>query len=171
MLTPSAVTNAKPKAAPYKLADERGLYLYVKPNGARLWRFDYRRPGTGKRNTLSLGVFPDVSLRVARERRDEARTKLADGIDPGTERAAERAARSITFEAVASEWIERQRASLSPFTYTKAQWMLAQVPSLHARPVAELNAPEVLRALRKIEARGTIETAHRVKQRIGRVMR
>ena len=73
MLTPSAVTNAKPHASAYKLADERGMYLLVRPDGARWWRFDYRRPGTGKRNTLSLGTFPDVSLRKARERRDDAR--------------------------------------------------------------------------------------------------
>ena len=69
MLTPSAVTNAKPQAKPYKLADERCMYLLVKPEGGKLWRFDYRRPGTKKRNTLSLGTYPDVSLRKARERR------------------------------------------------------------------------------------------------------
>ncbi len=83
MLTPSAVANAKPQAAPFKLRDERGMYLLVKPDGARWWRFDYRRPGTGKRNTLSLGTFPDVSLKQARERRDAARKLVADGIDPG----------------------------------------------------------------------------------------
>ena len=71
MLTPSAVANAKPQANPYKLADERGMYLLVKPDGAKWWRFDYRRPDTGKRNTLSLGTFPDVSLRKAREKREE----------------------------------------------------------------------------------------------------
>ncbi|HEX6612977.1 MAG TPA: Arm DNA-binding domain-containing protein, partial [Rhodanobacteraceae bacterium] len=71
MLTPSAVANAKPHASAYKLADERGMYLLVKPDGARWWRFDYRRPGTAKRNTLSLGTYPDVSLKRAREKRDE----------------------------------------------------------------------------------------------------
>src|SRR5215469_10989326 len=72
MLAPSTVRDAAPKAEPYKLRDERGMYLLVKPDGARWWRFDYRRPGTGKRNTLSLGVYPDVSLKKARERRDAA---------------------------------------------------------------------------------------------------
>ncbi|MEO7064891.1 MAG: Arm DNA-binding domain-containing protein, partial [Dokdonella sp.] len=92
MLTPSAVANAKPQAKPYKLADGRGMYLLVKPDGARWWRLDYRRPDTRKRNTLSLGTFPDVSLKRARERRDEARTLLADNIDPGSQRKAVKAA-------------------------------------------------------------------------------
>jgi hypothetical protein len=73
MLTSSAVANAKPRVKPYKLTDERGMYLLVKSDGARWWRFDYRRPGGARRNTLSLGVYPDVSLRQARERRDDAR--------------------------------------------------------------------------------------------------
>ena len=87
MLTPSAV--AKPQAKPYKLTDERGMYLLVKPDGARWWRFDYRRPGSGKRNTLSLGTFPDVSLRKAREKREDARELVADGIDPSEQRQEE----------------------------------------------------------------------------------
>ena len=171
MLTPSAVANAKPQGKPYKLPDGRGLYLLVQPSGARWWRFDYRRPGTGKRNTLSLGTFPEVSLKRARERREEARTLLAEGIDPGQQRQAEREARADTFAAVAADWLERQRASLSPVTYGKTQWLLSLVPDLAARPVASLEPPEVLAALRKIEARGAHDTAHRVKQKIGQVMR
>lgn len=171
MLTPSAVANAKPQEKPYKLTDERGLYLLVRPSGARWWRFDYRRPDTGKRNTLSLGTFPEVSLKRARERREEARALLADGIDPGQQRQAEREARADTFAAVAADWLERQRASMTTGTAEKAQWQLSLVPELALRPVSELTAPEVLRALRKIEAKGTHETAHRVKQRIGQVMR
>lgn len=171
MLTPSAVANAKPQEKPYKLTDERGLYLLVRPSGARWWRFDYRRPDTGKRNTLSLGTFPEVSLKRARERREEARALLADGIDPGQQRQAEREARADTFAAVAADWLERQRASMTTGTVEKAQWQLSLVPDLAPRPVSELTAPEVLRALRKIEAKGTHDTVHRVKQRIGQVMR
>lgn len=171
MLTPSAVANAKPQEKPYKLTDERGLYLLVRPSGARWWRFDYRRPDTGKRNTLSLGTFPEVSLKRARERREEARALLADGIDPGQQRQAEREARADTFAAVAADWLERQRASMTTGTAEKAQWQLSLVPELALRPVSELTAPEVLRALRKIEAKGTHDTVHRVKQRIGQVMR
>ncbi|HJU07219.1 MAG TPA: Arm DNA-binding domain-containing protein, partial [Rhodanobacteraceae bacterium] len=104
MLTPSAVANAKPRGSAYKLGDGRGMYLLVKPDGARWWRFDYRRPGIGKRNTLSLGIYPDVSLKRAREKRDDARKLLADGVDPGAKRQAERVADAETFEAVAREW-------------------------------------------------------------------
>ena len=89
MLSPSAVANAKPGAKPYKLADERGMFLLVNPTGSRWWRFKYRRPGTRKENLLSLGTYPDVSLKRAREKRDEARRLLADGIDPGDKRKAE----------------------------------------------------------------------------------
>lgn len=170
-LTPSTVANAKPQEKPHKLTDGRGLYLLVNPSGSKLWRWRYRRPGTGTENTLSLGTFPEVSLKRARERREEARALLADGIDPGQQRQAEREARADTFAAVAADWLERQRASMTTGTAEKAQWQLSLVPELALRPVSELTAPEVLRALRKIEAKGTHETAHRVKQRIGQVMR
>jgi hypothetical protein len=80
MLTPSAVQNAKPRATPYKMADERSMFLLVTPSGGKLWRFAYRRPGSGKQNQLSLGAYPDVSLKRAREKRDDARKLLADGI-------------------------------------------------------------------------------------------
>ncbi|MBS0194229.1 MAG: DUF4102 domain-containing protein [Proteobacteria bacterium] len=91
-LTPSAVRNAKPKDRPYKLADERGLFLLVNPNGSRWWRWKYRRPESKKENLLSLGTFPDVSLKQARERREEARTLVAHGIVPGVKRMTEKTA-------------------------------------------------------------------------------
>lgn len=78
-LPPSEVANAKPQAAPYKLRDGGGMYLLVNPDGAKLWRLDYRRPVTGKRNTLGLGIYPEVPLRRAREKREDARAMLADG--------------------------------------------------------------------------------------------
>lgn len=87
-LSDAVVDGAKPGATPYKLADGRGLSLHVRPNGGKWWRFSYRRPGTGKRNTLSLGICPGVSLEVARGRRDELRDLLARGIDPGVTRKA-----------------------------------------------------------------------------------
>lgn len=177
MLTPSAVANAKPQAKPYKLTDERGMYLLVKPDGGRLWRFDYRRPETRKRNTLSLGAFPDVSLRKARDKRDEARTLLADGIDPGSQRKAvkaageERAANS--FAAVAEEWLGKQSARMAPATLEKARWTFNDLlfPWIGTRPIAEIDAPELLKLLRRIEERGANETAHRTKQRAGQVFR
>ena len=106
-LSPSAVANAKPKVSPYKLSDGRGMFLLVTPDGAKLWRWRYRRPGSGKENMLGLGSFPEVSLRRAREKREDARRQLSDGIDPCESRKALRvagaAAAASTFESIARE--------------------------------------------------------------------
>ena len=173
MLTPSAVANAKPQAKPYKLRDERGMYLLVQPTGSRLFRMDYRRPGTGKRNTLALGVFPDVSLKQARERRDTARKLLADGIDPAAKREAERSADADTFEAIAREFIERRLASKAESHRSKVQRRLELYvfPYLGRHPIASVTAPEILAVVHRIESRGTLETAHRALQNIGQVIR
>jgi integrase len=181
MLTPSAVANAKAQAKPYKLADERGMYLLVKPDGARWWRFDYRRPGTGKRNTLSLGTFPDVSLRLARERRDDARRKIADGVDPGAVRQEAKAAKvraaaakqvaAYTFEVAAREWAARQ--NVAEVTANKNRWILETFlfPELGGTPLAEVTPRLLLDALRKIEATGKLETAKRARVKAGQVFR
>ena len=177
MLTPSAVANAKPQPKPYKLADERGMYLLVQPTGARLFRFNYRRPGTGKRNTLALGMFPDVSLRKARDRRDEARALLADGIDPGVKRRADKAAQQATaadtFEVIAREFIARRLADKAESHRSKVQRRLELYvfPYLGKRPVSAITAPEIRAVLHRIESRGTLETAHRALQNIGQVIR
>ena len=173
MLTPSAVANAKPQAKPYKLTDERGMYLLIQPTGARLFRFNYRRPGTGKRNTLALGVFPDVSLHQARERRDTARKLLADGIDPASKRQAERSADAESFEAIAREWHGKHSAK---WTQSYATNLLRRLevnvfPYIGSKPIAGLLAPDILAVLRRIEARGVLETAHRVHQYIALVFR
>jgi hypothetical protein len=108
-LTDVAVRNAKPSVKPTKLADGGGLYLLLKPNGAKWWRLDYRF--AGKRKTLSMGVYPEVGLKVARDKRDEARRLLADGIDPGENRKIQKAARyersENSFEVVAREWFAK----------------------------------------------------------------
>ena len=173
MLTPSAVANAKPRASAYKLADERCMYLLVQPSGARLFRMDYRRPGTGKRNTLALGVFPDVSLRKARERRDEARALLADGIDPGAQRKAAKDAGADTFEALAREWHGKRK---SKWTENYATHLMRRLevnvfPWIGDSPITKLTAPNLLSMLRRIESRGVIETAHRVHQTCAEVFR
>lgn len=87
-----------PSPKPYKLADGGGLFLLVNPNGGKWWRLKYRRPDTGKENLLSFGTFPDVSLKQARERRDEARKQLAEGIDPGVKRQADKRAAQVAAE-------------------------------------------------------------------------
>ncbi len=174
-LTDTAIRKAKPTAKPVKLTDGGGLYLLLKPDGARWWRLDYRRPVTSKRNTLSLGTYPAVSLSKARKDRDEARTLLAAGIDPGEHRkatnaaGAERAANS--FEVLAREWLGKQ-TWVAGYSVKVAAWMDKDVfPYIGARPVAELTAPDFLRVARRIEERGAIESAHRIMQNCGQIMR
>jgi integrase len=173
MLTPSAVRDAKRKAEPYKLRDERGMHLLVKPDGARWWRFDYRRPGTRKRNTLSLGVYPDVSLKRAREKRDDARTLIAEGIDPGEKRKAESVAGADTFEAVAREWHAKFATGWAQSHADKIIRRLERdvFPWIGSKPIAKLTAPDVLAVLRRIENREAVETAHRACQNCGQVLR
>ena len=173
MLTETAIRKAKYATSDkHKLFDGGGLYLELHPSGAKYWRMRYRFSGKDRR--LAFGVYPEVSLAEARQRRDDARRKLRDGIDPAAERKAlkrQAASDSATFAVVASEWLERQKPSLAAITYTKAVWLLGLADALNDRPVSALTAPEVLAVLRKIESRGTHETAHRVKQRIGQVIR
>ena len=174
-LTDTAIRNAKPKAKPYKLADGAGLYLEVMPTGARYWRMRYRL--AGKDTRLAFGVYPEVTLAEARGRRDDARRLLREGRDPGAERRSARLtaklAAGTTFEGVANEWLATQKRKLTPATYDKAERILkANVfPWLGDRPIGDIDAPEVLAVLKRIEARGANETAHRVKARIGQVFR
>jgi integrase len=170
-LTESRIRAAKPAERQYKLFDERGLYMLVTPPGGRLWRFRYRL--FGREKLLSLGAYPDVTLKRAREKRDEARKLVADGIDPSARRRAERGARAETFEAVAREWLELQTKALSPETISILGTRLRSFlfPYLGGRPIGMISAQEVLGALRRIEARGRNETAHRVRALAGRVFR
>jgi integrase len=172
-LTDPRVRQAKPADKPVRLSDGDGLYLLVQPTGAKWWRFDYRL--NGRRNLLSLGVYPDVPLALARQRRAEARALVAAGIDPGQHRqqARRQAALVRTFGEVAREWLDKQREVLAPVTFEKAEWMLETLvgPWLGKRPIGEIEPPELLEALRKIEERGRHETAHRTKQRCGQVFR
>jgi integrase len=170
-LSETKIRFAKPCERAYKLFDERRLFLLVTPAGGRLWRLRYR---IGKREKLiSLGAYPDVPLKRARERRDEARRLIADDIDPSAERKAKRAALLETFEEVAKEWLELHSKSLAPETISilGARLSRALYPHLGSRPVAAITAQELLAALRRIEARGKHETAHRVRALAGRVLR
>jgi integrase len=168
-LTNTAVKAAKPSGAPFKLYDERGLFLLVQPGGQRYWRFKYRMDGREK--LLSLGVYPDVSLALARERREDARKLIADGVGPSARRQAEKLAGADTFKAVALEWLDKQQ--FTPKTPKKAQWTFNDLlfRQLGSKPVRSITAPDVLAVVRRIEARGKIETAHRTKQRAGQIFR
>jgi integrase len=171
MLSDTKVRAAKPGEKAYKLYDGRGLFLFVTPTGGRLWRLKYRMRGREK--LISLGAYPDVGLKRAREKRDEARELIADGIDPSAVRQERRSALLETFEAVAQEWLELQTKSLAPETISilGARLKSALYPYLGSKPVAEITAQELLGALRRIEARGRHETAHRVRALAGRVLR
>ena len=178
-LTPSQVANAKPQVTPYKLRDGSGLLLLVNPDKAKLWRLDYRRPSSGTRNTLSLGSYPAVSLAKAREKAREVRVLLADGIDPGAQRAAlkragaEQAANS--FEVVAREWLAVKSPEWMEETAKRATgWLENNVfPIIGKRPITELeyNAPELLVVLQRMVKRGAVDSAHRVREHMGSVFR
>ncbi len=172
-LTETKVRNAKAGAKPFKVTDGGGLYLLVTPAGGRWWRFDYRF--AGKRKTLSMGVYPDVSLKQARERRDDARRRVADGVDPGTARQLEKSGRADrsanSFEVVAREWLAKFSPSWTAEYAERLESRLERdvFPWIGARPIGDVTAPELLTVLRRIEARGVTETAHRALQDCGRV--
>jgi len=173
--TDKLTTKTVEKARAGKHFDGAGLYLDVKPSGSRYWRVKYRF--AGKEKLLALGVFPDVGLKEARQRRDAARALLRDGIDPSAERkAVRRAAEAIAennFEAVSAEWLAKQKSNMAIATFNKTKWMLDDllVPWLGKRPIGDIDALEVLAVVQRVEARGAHETAHRVKQLAGRVFR
>lgn len=175
MLTDIAVRNTKAADKPYKLSDERGLYLHVMPNGGRYWRMNYRH--IGKQKTLALGIYPDVTLKDARDRRDVARRLLADGVDPGAAKAAQKAsnvaAAANSFEAIAREWFARKGVAWVPSHADRIMRRLERdvFPWIGKKPIAEIKAPEVLQTVRRIESRGAVETAHRALQNIGQIFR
>jgi integrase len=174
-LTNTAIRNAKPAQKPIKLTDERGLYLLLKPNGSRWWRFDYRYGG--KRKTLSMGVYPDVSLKDARNRRDEARKLLAFDADPGENRKAVKAAKSEqganSFEVITREWYTKYSATWNASHGERIirRFERDLFPWIGGKPIAEIAAPELLAAVRRIESRGAVETAHRALGNCGQVFR
>ncbi len=174
-LTDTALRNAKPGPKPVKLYDERGLFVIVTPSGGKWWRLKYRFDG--KEKLLSLGIYPDVGLKGARERRDTARKLLADGIDPGVNRKAQKAARedraTNSFELVAREWYEKFSTNWVDAHGSRIIRRLERdiFPHLGGRPVAEISAPELLAVVRRIENRGALETAHRALGNCGQVFR
>lgn len=170
-----AIKHKKPAEKPFKLTDEKGLFLLIHPNGSKYWRFKYRI--AGKEKLLAFGVYPDVSLAEARNRRDKARTLLANGVDPGVVRqASKQAARAATensFESIAREWLAKQSSRWVP---RQAERMMRRLelhvfPWLGVRPVAEITPSELLTVLRRIEQLGKLETAHRVYQYSGQIFR
>lgn len=171
LLSEARIRASRPKDRPYKVFDERGLFMVVTPSGGRLWRFRYRMGGVEK--LLTLGAYPDVSLKRAREKRDDARRLVADEVDPSAKRQAERNAQADTFEAIATEWLNLQRKRLVAETIgiLEARLKSYLYPYLGSRAVSAITAQELLGVLRRVEARGKHETAHRVRSLAGRIFR
>ncbi len=174
-LTATEVKQAKPGDKLLKLADGGGMYLQVHTNDARYWRYDYRY--ASKRKTLALGVYPEVSLKEAREKHQEARDKLRQGIDPGEVRKVEKLTRHLaaaeSFEAVAREWFNQVMPEKSTSYRERTARILDKdlYPYLGNRPISSVTAPELLATLRRIESRGANDIAHRAKQTAGQIFR
>lgn len=173
-LTDTAIKNAKAAEKPRKLTDERGLFLLVNPNGGKWWRFKYRFGG--KEKLLSLGVYPDISLADARERREAARKLVAQGIDPGAVRKEEQAKAAedaLTFRVVALEWYEKKRPGWTEATaYNKLRQLERELlPQLGSVPVKGVTPKIILNAVQRIEDRECHETARRVLQCCGQIFR
>ncbi len=174
-LTDTAIRSAKPSDKTIRLFDERGLYLEVSPSGGKWWRLKYRFDDKEKR--ISLGVYPDVSLKDARDRRDEARKLLANGIDPSENRKAMKSAKiertANSFEVVAREWFAKYSTTWAENHGDRIIRRFERdiFPWIGGRPIAEVNAPELLEVVRRIESRGALETAHRALGNCGQVFR
>jgi integrase len=175
MLTDTKCKNSQAKDKPYKLADEKGMFLLINPNGSKYFRLKYRIDG--KEKLLALGVYPQISLKQAREKRDEAKQQLADGIDPNDNKKAVKLAKADnaanSFEVLAREWFERNMSDKSESHQKRTLGMLQRdvLPFLGSKPIADIKAPELLTVLRKIEERGAVESAHRTLQIFGQITR
>jgi len=175
-LTDVSVRLARARDRAYKLSDGGGLCLLIQPSGKKWWRLRYK--WEGKEQMLSMGVYPNVSLLQAREKRDDARRLLARKIDPGAERRAARTVYQSTFEAVARDYLARLSRHVrdnkrSPETLKKATWVLERFvfPDLGTRPIGAITSKELLLVLKKIESQNFHETARRTKQKCGQIFR
>ncbi|MDR0715943.1 MAG: integrase arm-type DNA-binding domain-containing protein, partial [Azoarcus sp.] len=175
VLTDTAIRTARPTDKPRKLSDSGGLYLLIAPTGGKLWRMKYRF--NGKEKTLAFGKYPEVPLKDARDRRDEARKLLANGADPAAVKKAQKAERqeraANNFEAVAHRWFEVWKAGVAEKT-AQSQWRRLEnhiFPFLGGVPVSEITPKKVIEALRPLEARGTGDTLRKSKTAINQILR
>ncbi|GHC99451.1 tyrosine-type recombinase/integrase [Novosphingobium pokkalii] len=183
-LTDTAIRNAKPQAKPYKLADEKGLFLLVQPSGGKLWRLKFRVDGRDEQGKpkriekkVGFGAYPDVNLKEARRLRDEARATLAAGIDPAEKKRRDAHTAKISaansFQAAARAYIDKcKREGRAEATTTKQEWLLNLLDrAIGQRPIAEIQPFEMLEAVRKYETTGRTEAAHRALQFASQVFR
>lgn len=174
-LTDTKIRALELKDTPFKVFDERGLFLLVTPTGGKWWRFKYRCHG--KEKQLSLGTYPDVPLKLARKRRDDAREQVASGIDPGEHRKAQKTAQTDrfanSFEVVAREWFGKYSKTWAKNHGPRVIRRLERdvFPYIGARPISDIHTPELLEAIRRIEERGVHETARRALATCGQIFR
>lgn len=170
-LSDKAIRALRPKERPYKAGDGQGLYILVTAQGSRLWRFDYRFQG--KRQTLSFGKFPDIGLSDARLRLLEARQILAQGRDPASIKKSSSLAANDNFMALADAWLaKRRKEGLAETTLAKYRWFIKFVESdLGKLPIKQIGTAEVLRALRRVEARGNHHAAKRFRANLSRIFK
>lgn len=174
-LSDTAIKNAKPTPdKAFKMPDEKGMYLLVHQNGSKYFRLDYRFDG--KRKTLALGVYPDTSLKQAREKRDTAKKQIADGIDPSENKKAVKSSKAESaansFEVIAREWGSKKVETWAEKNNRSKRMLERNIfPWLGRKPILDILPKDILECLRRVEDRGTIETAHRTLQICGQVFR
>jgi len=168
-LTDVQIKALKPSAKPVRAFDGNGLYLEVTPSGGKLWRYKYRFGGKAK--LLSIGKYPDVSLSGARKKHQEAREQLAAGLDPSAFKREQKLKQTKTFETVATEWWRAQKPKWTE-AYANTLWRRLKndiLPWLKNRPIDEITTAELLSALRRVESRGAVDTAHRICQYLNNI--
>ncbi len=174
-LTDVSARSAKPAEKPFKLSDEKGLFLLVKPNGTKLWQHKYRIDG--KEKLLSYGAYPETSLKDAREKRDAARKLIAEGIDPSAHKKAKKAAREAasanSLEVICREWLNLRKSEIEPAQILKTTARMENdvFPWLGSKPLAEVTAPDVLSVMRRVDARGARYTAHKIRAELSMLFR
>jgi hypothetical protein len=172
-LTDTKVKSAKPAEKDYKLYDERGLFVLVKTNGSKYWRLKYMKDG--KEKLLALGVYPEISLKDARDLRDNARTQVAKGVDPNETKRATKATQSgaNSFAAIAHEWYEKQLPTWAPATAKKRLALLENdlFPWMGNRQIDSLTSKDLLTGLQRIENRGAKDSAHNARQVLSQIFR
>jgi integrase len=174
-LSDIAIRNAKAKAKITKLSDGGGLQLWIMPTGSKLWRLAYRVQG--KQKLMAIGSYPIVTLESARKARDNAKHQLNDGVDPSQQKKLDRLDKANndanTFAVIAAELLaKKRREGKANVTIGKREWLYGLAgDAFGKRPIAEITAPEILAVLRKVESKGHIDTAHRLRSSIGEVFR
>lgn len=175
-LTDTKIKQAKPTDKAYKLSDGEGLQLRIRPNGTKTWLLDYFKPFTKKRNAISFGTYPDISLKKARELKDEAKKLLAQDIDPKEakdQKAAEaEKALNNTFMHVATDWFDVKKTKITA-EYADDVWRSLEIhvfPEMGSVPIEQINAPNTIKILKKVSAKGSLETVRRLCQRLNEIM-